>query len=102
MRLKRQTKKVLSSILEGYGFTISESRLLYDWQKSPQILPRIKELGLQEGTKNYLRQNHPRLIELKERYARFNREVILPLLWTDDHIKSFDIRNFRGACYVCN
>lgn len=91
-----QAKKVLNSILERYNHRIIANSALYDWQKSPQVLPSYKESRLPEGAEIYLQQTNPILKELQEKYAIFNNKVTNPLFWTDDFVKPDDIKYFRG------
>jgi len=94
MGLKRCTKDLLNSILKRYGYEIIASSLLYDWQKLQQ--PSYGKSQLPEGADAYLQPNHPRLMELQERYALFNHKVTTPLVWTDNRVKPDDIKYFRG------
>ena len=96
MGLKRYLKKLLNCVLKFHGHQILESSLLYDWQKSSQIRTCYKESSLTEEAAIYLQQNHPRLKNLKERYALINNDVTVPLAWTDDHVTPNQMKYFRG------
>ena len=51
---------------------------------------------LPEGAAAYLRPDNPRLVELRARYAKADRLVTTPLVWTDDRLSPADLRWFRG------
>lgn len=96
MTLKRSIKQFVNFILRVYGHEIVQSSLLYDWQKSSQILPRHIDAPLPDGAENYLRQDHPRLKSLQERYSLFDKSITAPLVWTDDQLTPDEVKYFRG------
>lgn len=96
MTLKSSIKKFANLILRTYGHEIVGSNLLYDWQKSSQILPKYIDKPLPSGAANYLRNDHPRLKSLQERYALFSKTIMAPLEWTDDLLAPDDVKYFRG------
>lgn len=53
--------------------------------------------GLPEGAADYLRFDHPRLQELRHRYASFSHPVIDPSLWSDQYVnRETNLQFFRG------
>jgi len=96
MTLKQSIKKFVNFMFRGWGHEIVESNLLYDWQKSSKTLPRYFESTLPEDAVNYLRQDNPHLINLQKRYAKFDKSIMAPLVWTDDQVTADDIKYFRG------
>ena len=82
--------------LEEAGFMIVDRRLLYDFQKNPSQSPSLIGSPLPPDASEYLVPANPRLIELRERYAAFDKAVTTPLDWTDDHVGPDDILYFRG------
>ncbi|ODS33254.1 MAG: hypothetical protein SCARUB_01645 [Candidatus Scalindua rubra] len=96
MGIKKHIKNSLNSLLKRYDHEIIASRLLYDWQKSFQRRSSYKKAKLPEGAEDYLQQKNPRFRELREKYSIFNQDVTEPLVWTNNHVSSDDIRNFRG------
>jgi len=51
---------------------------------------------LPSGAADYLRPDHPRLLELERAYARFDSRATTPLLWKRQHVSGYDLRYFRG------
>ena len=64
--------------------------------------PSSAPLRLPDGATDYLRPDHPRLAELRERYRRFNAPVTQHSWWSDDFVgREVDLRAFRGdGAYV--
>ncbi|MFC1827888.1 putative sugar O-methyltransferase [Thermodesulfobacteriota bacterium] len=89
-----RARYLLNSKLKRYKLISSSS--LYDWQKYPQSKPSYKESITPEGVEDYLQPNHPRLKELQKRYANFDSEVTVPLVWKEGIIRPEDLRYFRG------
>ena len=89
-----RARHLLNSKLKRYK--LISSSLLYDWQKYPQSKPSHKESLFPEDAEEYLQPNHPRLKELQERYANFDSEVTVPLVWKEGIVKPDDLRYFRG------
>ncbi|MBI3562317.1 MAG: putative sugar O-methyltransferase [Gammaproteobacteria bacterium] len=96
MTVRHSIKQFCNFILRAYGHEIVESNLLYDWQKSLQILPRYIDSPFPEGAASYLRRDHPWLMSLQERYTVFTSSIMAPLEWTDDQLTHDDIKYFRG------
>lgn len=94
MDIGTQARQFLNSKLKRYK--LISSSLLYDWQKYPQSKPSYKESLSPEGAENYLQEDHPRLKELQKRYANFDSEVTVPLVWEEGIVRSDDLRYFRG------
>jgi putative sugar O-methyltransferase len=103
MQIKPYLKKVeqsaiyaLNSLLEYRDYKLIDSRLLYGWQKSPEVKPAYNRSALPEGASDYLHKNNPKLDYLNKKYDTFNTEVTTPLVWTDAHVKPDDVVYFRG------
>ncbi len=96
MGFRTRARHLLNSIFKRYGYELVSSFLLYDWQRCPQTQPSYKESALTKGAEHYLQPSHPRLRELQERYANFDGEVTVPLLWKEGHVRLDDLRYFRG------
>lgn len=96
MGIKARARNVLNSICKRYGYELLPSSLLYDWQRCPQTQPSHKRSTLPEGAEHYLVPDHPRLKELRERYAGLDAEVTVALVWKEGHVRPDDLRYFRG------
>jgi len=86
----------LNSFLKLSGYNVIQSRLLYEWQKFPQTKPIYRNSRLPKEAKSYLQKSNPILKDLQDRYAAFDKEVTVPLVWTDAHVRPDDILYFRG------
>lgn len=97
MGFRTCTKHILNSIFQKhYGYELVPSSSLYDWQRYPQRQPSYNKSTLPEDAINYLRPNHPRLMELKNRYSNFDSEVATPLTWIEGLVGPDDLLYFRG------
>ena len=73
--------------------------MLYGWQMGE--LPKEQELRLPDDAAEYLTVDNPRLQELRQRYSEFQSKASLPIVWTDEYVKSYCLQSFRGDnCYV--
>lgn len=97
MGIKSVGKQVLDRVVRRYGYRMVETPLLYSWQLSPQKDRSYNKMSLPDGAGEYLRLENPRLKELEEKYAQFDREVTAPLVWNDQHLQADDLRFFRGC-----
>src|SRR5204863_4383268 len=57
---------------------------------------RFNASPLPQGAESRLRADHPRLLELKRRYAGFDSRVTRPLVWTSGYVAPRDLLYFRG------
>ena len=96
MGLKRHLFNILNSSLDRFGFKLVESRNLYEWQKNPPTFPSYQQSKLPQGASSYLVSSNPRLKELQDRYAAFDKEVTTPFVWTDNKVSPEDMLYFRG------
>ena len=55
--------------------------------------PRLVEA--QEDS-DALRSDHPRLLELKERYRRFDPSLCESAIWREGYVSNDDIHHYRG------
>ena len=94
MDIGTRARQLLNSKMKRYK--LIPSSLLYDWQKYPQTKPSYNESLLPEAAENYLQPEHPQLKELQKRYADFDPDVTVPLVWQEGIISPEDLRYFRG------
>jgi len=94
MDIGTRARQLLNSKLKRYK--LIPSSLLYDWQKNPRTKPSYKESLLPEGAEKYLQPDNPRLRELQKRYADFDPDVTVPLVWQEGIVSPEDLRYFRG------
>jgi SAM-dependent methyltransferase len=73
----------------GYAFTDLES--LYEWQRQDEPPPANRL-----PPDPYLVETNPRLVELMDRYSKFDSRVTAPTLWRVDHISGERLRYPRG------
>ena len=73
----------------GYVFTDVDS--LYEWQR-----PAAQPLANRASPDPYLTETNPRLVDLIDRYSRFDSQVTSPTLWKVDHISGERLRYPRG------
>ncbi len=79
-----------------YGYRVVPSSVLHDWQKDSEPKTRFNASRLPADAASYLRADHPRLTELKRRYASFNSAVTGSLIWNEQYVSAEDLRYFRG------
>lgn len=96
MGIKSRVRDAMNSLVQRYGYTLVQSRLLYEWQRNPQIAASYRQSPLPQDAKAYLQKTNPMLRDLQARYAAFNSEATTPLVWTDAHVSDYDILFFRG------
>lgn len=96
MGIKTHVKNLLAIGLHRYGYDVVHTSLLYDWQRFPINAPAFKRTTLPNGAESYLHDDNPQLMDLRRRYASFDRNVTTPLVWTDDTVTADDIKYFRG------
>ena len=96
MGVKATFRSSLNSLLKPFCYNVIQSRLLYEWQKFPQTKPIYRNSRLPKEAKSYLQKSNPILKDLQARYAAFDKEVTVPLVWTDAHVRPDDILYFRG------
>jgi hypothetical protein len=90
--------KPVKSLLRSRGFELVPASRLYDWQTAPA--PNRNSIGntsLPPGASDYLRVDHSRLLELRERYARYSvAERTGAPVWTDGYVSGEELLYFRG------
>jgi len=92
------TRKI-NSLLALFGLRLVDSSILYDWQKGAPVPER--KLLLPEDAASYLATDNQRLKELRARYRSFQEKALVPIVWTDEYVQSYDLQSFRGDnCYV--
>jgi hypothetical protein len=96
MSFKNVLLKLLNKILGKYHYKACPQNLLYPWQHSAKVdKSQLQETNLPVHAKSYLNPANPRLLELQERYARFQKATE-SFIWTPDYIKAQDLLYFRG------
>lgn len=96
MKSKTMIKRLLNQVLARIGQQVVSSSLLYEWQMFAQDGANFSNVNLPEEANRYLQSNNPRLIELKQRYSEFNRDVTEGEVWKDGYVTSTDMKYFRG------
>ena len=81
MDIGTRARQLLNSKLKRYK--LIPSSLLCDWKKNPRTKPYYKKSLLPEGAENYLQPDNRRLRELQKRYADFDPDVTVPLVWQE-------------------
>lgn len=69
---------------------------LYPWQRNPSGASVQGDRKLPDGAAAYLRRDNPILVELVQRYRRFDPRVTRSAVWTDVTISDTDLAYFRG------
>lgn len=93
MNCKWYVKSLVNTFLRPFGHELE------DWSRrgsgTPEGMNPV-QTALPDGAEAYLRPDNPRLLQLGEKYAAWNRSVMAPSVWTDVHLKPADIKYFRG------
>ena len=92
----RWVNDALNNLLKRRGKQIVAVDELYEWQRRVVSGPVYRRAPLPPEASLYLRADHPKLLELKRRYAAFNSEVTTPLVWHEGYLRDEDIPYFRG------
>jgi hypothetical protein len=95
-RLRARVIDGLNVLLERKGKVIIPRDRLYEWQLNRITEPVYNPIGLSEDAKKYLVPDNPKLLDLKRRYAKCDPDVITPLQWKKDYVRTEDIAYFRG------
>ncbi len=61
-----------------------------------EVKHTYEKTRLPNGAEDYLHHNNHRLKELQKKYAKFDPIVTEPSIWVDNHVKTDDIKYFRG------
>jgi hypothetical protein len=96
MGVKTRIHRAITPLLRRFGAEVVPSSLLYDWQKSPGRESAYSPTELPAGAEDYLRPDHPRLRELRERYAQCPRQVTASELWSENYVRPEHLQFFRG------
>lgn len=78
-----------------FDLTVSRASKLYPWQGGGERSDALPAPALPAGAAEYLRLDHPRLAELKARYAEYG-EATTPFVWTADKFTADQLLYFRG------
>ena len=96
MGIKTRVRSQLEALAVQFGYRLLPEQSLYEWQKRPGGPQRSARPPLPEGAAAYLVRDNPRMRELKERYAGFDKDVTTPLVWSEDVVSAEDMLQFRG------
>ena len=97
MHLTSWIQDGLNGFLRSRGKEIIRSEWIYDWQRGDYLQkPLYNPMALPAQASQTLRPDNPRLVDLQQRYARFNPAVTTPLVWREGHLRPEDIAYFRG------
>jgi SAM-dependent methyltransferase len=94
--MKAVIKDGLNDLLKQRGMEIVQAEILYDWQRTYTGQSCWHNCPLSGDAASYLKPDNARLIDLQQRYRRFDANVTTPLVWTDQCVRPEDIAYFRG------
>jgi hypothetical protein len=87
----------LNEFLRKRGKEIIPTERVYEWQRIPtRYRPEYRPMEIPAEASHVLQPANPRLVELQERYAKFDPAVTTPLVWLEGHLRAEDIPYFRG------
>ncbi len=89
-------RRSVNQLVRHLGVEIVASHLLYDWQREPIYGSAWHDAPLPAGAEQYLRMDNAKLVELQQRYRRFDSAVSIPSLWSDEYVRPDDLLHFRG------
>ena len=93
--LKQTMSRLNRTLSRRFDLALSRASKLYPWQVDGSRSDALPPPDLPEGAADYLRLDHPRLAELRERYAAFG-DVTAPFVWTPDKFTPDQLLYFRG------
>lgn len=97
MSLKGTIRHHLNKLISPLGFELAKISGAGERHTMPhEMEPVYNRCPLPVDAETILSKTHPRLLELKKRYADFNEPVTDPLIWTDDYVRPEDLLFFRG------
>ncbi len=100
MSVRRKLFAMLNTVLALVDAKIVEKSSLTEYLKNIERYkkPSFNKAPLPEEAVNYLKPDHPRLLELREKYRSLNLPATDHSLWTDQFIDSyrFHLQYFRG------
>lgn len=91
-----QAARVANAFLAPFGLRLMTRGGLYPWQMSPARGGSVGNGEVPDGAAEYLRYDNPRLVELLDRYSRFDPQVTAPAVWTEGTLNSDELLHFRG------
>ena len=93
----KMVKESIRGLLRKRGLALIPSANLYEWQLRPGTgLVHNASAQLPDGAREYLRSDHPRLLELERRYSSCDPAVTTPYVWREGFVRDEDIAFFRG------
>src|SRR5688500_4722819 len=96
MSLRSFGKGLNDFAAERLGAKLVRTQTLYPWQRQPATPGAFQADTVPESAREYLRQDNPRLAELKTRYAAVDPRVTTPASWVEDKLRAHDLLYFRG------
>jgi len=85
---------LVNRVLGLAGYEAIPRCFVYDWQRMTRPDPGRVELP--EGARDWLRDDNPRLEELRRRYALCDPAVTTPLIWKRGYVEPTQVTLFRG------
>lgn len=95
--MKQSIWSFLYRFFPEHGHHLLPSGNVYDWQKDNLVARGQVCLDGDEQKNLHLGPDNPRLLELRERYAAFDKRATVPLVWTAGHVTKDDLSQFRGS-----
>jgi hypothetical protein len=90
-------KEAIRGVLRRRGLELIPAVNLYEWQLKPATgLVYNASSELPDGARDYLRGDHPRLLELERRYSACDPAVTTPYVWREGFVRDEDVAFFRG------
>jgi hypothetical protein len=77
------------------GLRVVRTSALYPWQLDPPTHGMAGSAELPARASDYLRPDHPRLLELVERYAAVDPRVTIPASWVPGKLSARDLLLYR-------
>lgn len=85
-----------NALLGQAGLKIMRYRSLYPWQIAPARGDSVASTEVPSGAAEHLRFDNPALVDLLDRYRRFDPQVTAAKDWTESKISSSHLLYFRG------
>ena len=97
MVARRSAKSLLQNAFRQLNMELLNGSLVYDFQKSSQLEGAGDlKVPLPADAREYLRVDHPRLLELRRRYAECDASVTTASVWQEGYVQNEEILYFRG------
>lgn len=94
--MKQAIWNFLYQFFAGHGHQLLPSHALYDWQKDRSL--GIGSVSLDSTPPEAAPlPDSPRLAELRQRYAEFDKQATTPIVWSPGRVTAEELRGYRGA-----